>query len=62
MDKELIKGVLIFVGAVVLIAGLFMMVSESGPDKAECIADALKAHIPVGNIDKVCRLSGPSAN
>ena len=57
MDKDLIKGLLIFLAFIVAIATLFIMVSESGPDKAKCISDALGSKVPLANIDKLCKLT-----
>ncbi len=57
VDKELIKGLLILFGFIGVILTIFFVVDESAPHKAECIADALKAKVPVANIDKLCRLT-----
>ena len=57
MDKELLKGLLILVGALLLLGGLFVLGSDSGPQKAECIANALKAGVAYANIDKTCSLT-----
>ncbi len=61
MDKELIKGVLLLAAVVVGGVALTVVMSGTGPQKAECIAQALKAHVPVANIDKRCNLTN-SAN
>ena len=57
MDKDLLKGLVLLVGATLLLAGLFIVASDSGPQKAKCIANALKAGVAYGNIDKVCKLT-----
>jgi hypothetical protein len=57
VDKELLKGLLMLLGAVVVVLGLFVLISDSGPQKARCIADALKAGVAYANIDKVCHLT-----
>lgn len=57
MDKDLVKGLLILICAVAAVVGLFFVVAESGPDKAECIANALKSGVAFANIDKTCKLT-----
>ena len=57
MDKDLLKGLALLVGVMLLLAGLFIIGSDSGPQKAECIANALKAGVAYGNIDKTCSLT-----
>jgi hypothetical protein len=57
VDKDLLKGLVLLVGATLLLAGLFILGSDSGPQKAKCIANALKAGVAYGNIDKVCNLT-----
>jgi hypothetical protein len=57
MDKDLLKGLLFVVGAIVLVVGLFFVFSDDSSDKASCIARALKEGVAYGNIDKVCNLS-----
>lgn len=57
MDKELLKGLGILVGAVALVGGLFLLGSDAGPQKAKCIANALKAGVAYANIDKTCSLT-----
>lgn len=51
---------MILLGVVVTVVGLFLVISDSGPDKARCIADALKAGVSYGHIEKVCRLTDKS--
>jgi hypothetical protein len=58
VDKNLLKGLMMVVGAIVALGGLFVVASDSGPQKAECIANALKSGVAYGSIEKVCRLSG----
>jgi hypothetical protein len=31
--------------------------SDTGPDKAQCIADALKNKVPLARIDQLCKLT-----
>lgn len=57
MDKDLLKGLGILLGAVVALLVLFFAVSDSGTDKAKCIANSLKSGVPVANIDRVCKLT-----
>lgn len=57
MDKDLLKGLAIVAGIVIAVALAFVFGSRSGPQKAECIARALKNGVAYGNIDKTCRLS-----
>ncbi len=57
VNKDIIKGVLILVTFVAVLLTIFFIVDESAPNKAQCIADALKAKVPVANIDKICRLT-----
>ena len=57
MDKDLLKGLGILLGAVVVVGGLFLVGSSSGPQKAKCIANALKAGVAYANIDKTCSLT-----
>ena len=56
MNWDIVKGVLIVLVAISVVATAFVLISASGPDKAGCIARALKSGIPVGNIERVCRL------
>lgn len=56
MNWDIVKGVLILLVAVSVVGTAFVFISASGQDKAGCIARALKSGIPVGNIERVCRL------
>ncbi|MCX7295178.1 hypothetical protein [Janthinobacterium sp.] len=56
MNWDIVKGVLILLVAVSVLGTAFVLISASGPDKAACIARALKSGTPVGNIERVCRL------
>ncbi|SDA47663.1 hypothetical protein [Janthinobacterium sp. 551a] len=56
MNWDIVKGVLIVLVAISAVLTAFVLISASGPDKAGCIARALKSGIPVGNIERVCRL------
>ena len=56
MNWDIVKGVLIVLVAISGVLTAFVLISASGPDKAGCIARALKSGIPVGNIERVCRL------
>ncbi|MET3132741.1 hypothetical protein AAKU55_003019 [Oxalobacteraceae bacterium GrIS 1.11] len=58
MNKDIVKGALILALGLAVVFGLLLLLSDSGPDKAACIAHALKNGMPVGNIDKMCSLSG----
>ena len=56
MNWDIVKVVLIVLVAISAVLTAFVLISASGPDKAGCIARALKSGIPVGNIERVCRL------
>ncbi|MFM9435078.1 hypothetical protein ACFDR9_002140 [Janthinobacterium sp. CG_23.3] len=56
MNKEILKGVLIVLLGVAALLGLSVLMADSGPDKAGCIARALKSNVAVGNIERVCSL------
>ena len=56
MNWDIVKGVLIVLVAISAVLTAFVLISASGPDTAGCIARALKSGIPVGNIERVCRL------
>ncbi|MGK5044157.1 hypothetical protein ACQ4WQ_27840 [Janthinobacterium sp. GB1R12] len=56
MNWDIVKGILIVLVAISVVVTAFVLMSASGPDKASCIARALKSGIPVGNIERVCRL------
>jgi hypothetical protein len=56
MNWDIVKGVLIVLVAISVVLTAFVLISASGPDKAGCIARALKSGIAVGNIERVCRL------
>lgn len=56
MNWDIVKGVLILLVAISAVLTAFFLISASGPDKAGCIARALKSGMPVGNIERVCRL------
>lgn len=57
MDKDLLKGLALVVAVVAAIGVAFVAGSNSGPQKAKCIASALKAGVPYGRIDKACSLT-----
>ena len=57
MNWDIVKGVLIVLVAISVVMTAFVLISASGADKAACIARALKARMPVGNIERVCRLT-----
>ncbi|HWJ93543.1 MAG TPA: hypothetical protein VNT33_02400 [Telluria sp.] len=57
MDKDLLKGLALVVGAVAVVAVLFVAGANSGPQKAKCIANALKSGVAYANIDKTCKLT-----
>lgn len=57
MDKDLLKGLALVAGFIAVLAVAFVLGSNSGPQKAKCIADALKAGVAYANIDKTCRLT-----
>lgn len=57
MDKDLLKGLGIVVAVVIGLGLLFWFGSQSGPQKAQCIARAIKDGVPYANIDKMCSLT-----
>lgn len=57
MDKDLLKGLALVLGVIVALGAVFVLASNSGPQKARCIANALKSGVAYGNIDKICRLT-----
>ena len=57
MDKDLIKGLVVFCVAIGLVAVLFVVFSGTANSKAKCIARALKDGVPYANIDKLCKLT-----
>jgi hypothetical protein len=60
MDKDLLKGVALLVCVVAAVGAVFVIGSNSGPQKAKCIARALKSGVAYGNIGNVCRLNARS--
>ena len=60
MNKEIFKGLLIVLIVAIVVLSLFVLIADSGPDKAACIARALKSGIPVGKIERVCNLVASS--
>jgi hypothetical protein len=57
VDKDLLKGLAMVLGAIAVVAVLFVVGSNSGPQKAKCIANALKSGVAYANIDKTCKLT-----
>jgi hypothetical protein len=57
MDKDLLKGLALLVGVVVAVGAIFVVASNSGPQRAKCIAHALKSGVAYGKISKVCGLA-----
>ncbi|HEV7813578.1 MAG TPA: hypothetical protein VGP06_00580 [Janthinobacterium sp.] len=57
MNKELTKGLLLMLGAIAVVLGLFVVLSDNGPAKAACVARAFKSGIALSNIDEVCKLT-----
>jgi hypothetical protein len=60
MDKDLLKGVALLLGVVVAVGAIFLLASNQGPRKAECIAHAIKSGVAYGKISKVCGLADRS--
>lgn len=56
MSRDIAKGLPILALAVCAVCALFPLIADSGPDKAACIARALRAGVAVGNIERVCNL------
>jgi hypothetical protein len=57
MDKDVLKGLALVAGVVVAVTVVFITVSNTGPQKAKCIANALKSGVPYANINHACKLS-----
>jgi hypothetical protein len=57
MDKDLLKGLGIIAAVVIALVAVFWFGSNSGPQKANCIARALKDGVPTARIDKMCGLT-----
>jgi hypothetical protein len=57
MDKDLLKGVGIIVALVMALGAVFWVGARSGPQKASCIARAIKDRVPYAKIDKLCSLT-----
>lgn len=56
MDKDLLKGLAIIAGVVIAVGAVFWFGSRSGPQRAECIARALRDGVPYAKIDRMCAL------
>jgi hypothetical protein len=57
MDKDLLKGLGIIAVLVIALGAVFWFGARSGPQKAKCIARALKDGVPYAKIDKMCSLT-----
>jgi hypothetical protein len=57
MDKDLMKGLAIIAVVVIALGAMFWFGARSGPQKAKCIAQALKDGVPYAKIDKMCSLT-----
>lgn len=57
MDKDLLKGLALVCGVIAAVVAAFVLVSRSGPQKADCIARALKSGVDYARIDKACHLT-----
>jgi arginine exporter protein ArgO len=60
MDKDLLKGLALVAGVIVAVGAVSVLASNSGPQKAKCIASALKEGVAYGKIGKVCSLTEAS--
>jgi hypothetical protein len=56
VDKDLLKGLALFAGVIAVVAIAFVVGAHSGPQKAECIARALKNGVKYANIERTCQL------
>jgi hypothetical protein len=56
VDKDLLKGLALLAGVLIVVAIVFVFGAHSGPQKAECIARALKNGVKYANIEKTCQL------
>jgi hypothetical protein len=57
MDKDLLKGLGMIVALVIALVAVFWFGARSGPQKAQCIANAIKDGVPYARIDKLCNLT-----
>lgn len=57
MDKDLLKGLALVAAVITVVAAAFLLGSRSGPQKADCIARALRSGVEYANIDKTCHLT-----
>jgi hypothetical protein len=57
MDKDLLKGIAIIGVLVIALGAMFWFGARSGPQKARCIAQALKDGVAYAKIDKMCSLT-----
>lgn len=57
MDKDLLKGIVLVAAVIAALAAAFLLGSRSGPQKADCIARALRSGVEYANIDKTCHLT-----
>lgn len=60
MDKDLLKGLGIIAALVITVTAVCWFGARSGPQKARCIAQALRDGVPYAKIDKMCSLSSRS--
>jgi hypothetical protein len=60
MDKDLLRGAALLLGVVIAVGAVFVVASNSGPRKAQCIAHAIKTGVAYGKISKVCGLAARS--
>jgi hypothetical protein len=57
MDKDLLKGLALVIVVVAAVGAVFVVGSDSGPQKAKCIANALKNGVAYGKIETICSLA-----
>ncbi|MGZ5199373.1 MAG: hypothetical protein ACXWC4_06335 [Telluria sp.] len=57
MDKDLLKGLAMIVAVVIALGVVFWFGARSGPQKASCIARAIKDGVPYAKIDTMCSLT-----
>jgi hypothetical protein len=57
MDKDLLKGLALVIVVVAAVGAVFVASSNSGPQKAKCIANALKNGVAYGKIETICGLA-----
>jgi hypothetical protein len=54
MNKDVIKGVAILIGVVLVLAVGLLLLTDNGPQKLSCIGRAIVHGVALSNIQSVC--------